>query len=328
MSDLMKRLSAADPARRARLDAVDEAAFAALREEITMTSTDGATAPALPTAGDPLPRRRRLGRRGAVALGLAGVLTGGGVAYAAIQAFQGSSGEGVTCVHAWTADTAEGLDVDAAGSWITGDPYADCTTLLAEAGLPPIEDPVAFAWDGQTVVAPAGQVPEGVQRLEGSQAVGTGVVELQQSVVDPVDGGWSECRSVAEGATWAQGEIDRLGLQDWTVASEDPSGTSPSCSHLEVNVGERTLTVSPSEDPYQRLSAPDADAMIGALRDRVVDECLPADEARAVADEAVASFDFEVPTREVTDESAGCSRVDVFLGGTIEVTVYGPSAAG
>jgi len=327
MSDLMKRLSAADPARRADLDSVDGAAFAALREEITMTSTRGATAPTLPAAGGPVRRRRRLGRRGSVAIGLAAVLTGGGVAYAAIQAFQGSSGEGVTCVHAWNEDTAEGLGIDAAGSWITGDPYADCTTLLAAEGLPPIEDPVAFAWDGQTVVAPADQVPEGVQRLEGTQAVEGGVVELQRSVIDPVDGGWSECRSVAEGAAWAQGEIDRLGLQDWTVASEDADGTSPSCSNLDVNVGERTVTVSPSDDPYQALSTPEADALIDALRDQVVDGCFSLDDARAVADEAVAPFDVEVPTTGVTDESAECARVDVFLGGTVEVTVYGPSAA-
>jgi hypothetical protein len=332
MSDLMKRLSAADPARRADLDSVDGAAFAALREEITMTSTPsgtaGATAPPLPTADDPAPRRRRLGRRGAVAIGLATVLTGGGVAYAAIQAFQGSSGEGVTCVRVWDDDTAQGLGVDAAGSWLTGDPYADCTTMLAEEGLPPIEDPVAFAWDGQTIVAPADQVPDGVQRLEGAQAVESGVVELQRSMTDPVDGGWSGCRSVAEGATWAQGEIDRLGLQDWTVAAEDAGRTPPSCSSLEVNVGERTVTVSSSDDPYQSLSAPDTDAMIGALRDQVVDGCLSVDDARAVADDAVAAFEFEVPTTDVADESAECARVDVFLGGTIEVTVYGPSAAG
>ncbi|SKC41939.1 hypothetical protein [Krasilnikoviella flava] len=327
MSDLMKRLSAADPARRADLDSVDGAAFAALREEITMTSTRGATAPALPADGDPVRRRRRLGRRGSVAIGLAAVLTGGGVAYAAIQMFQGSSGEGVTCVHAWNEDTAEGLDIDATGSWITGDPYADCATLLADEGLPPIEDPVAFAWDGQTIVAPADQVPEGVQRLEGPQAVESGVVELQRSVIDPVDGGWSECRSVAEGAAWAQGEIDRLGLQDWTVIPQEAGGTSPSCSTVEINVGERTVTVSPSDDPYQALSTPEADAMIDALRDQVVDGCLFLDAAGAVVDEAVAPFDVEVPTTDMADESAECARVDVFLGGTVKVTVYGPSAA-
>ncbi|MGF0118314.1 hypothetical protein ACQFYA_18630 [Promicromonospora sp. Marseille-Q5078] len=332
MSDLMKRLSAADPARRADLDSVDGAAFAALREEITMTSTRGATAPTLPAAGAPVRRRRRLGRRGSVAIGLAAVLTGGGVAYAAIQMFQGSSGEGVTCVHAWNEDTAEGLNIDAAGSWITGDPYTDCTTLLADEGLPPIEDPVAFAWDGQTIVAPADQVPEGVQRLEGTQAVESGVVELQRSVADVVDGGWLGCRPVPETVAWAQDEIDRLGLQDWTVVtagSDTPdtaSGDGPSCSYSEVSVGDRQVVVSASDDPFEQLFGPDGDPTIDALRMQIVDECLSLDEARAVADEVYADEEFEVPMTEVVDDGASCARVDVLEGGMTEVFVYGPSA--
>lgn len=333
MSDLMKRLSAADPARRAPLDAVDEAAFAALREEITMTSTDGATAPALPTADDPLPRRRRLGRRGAVAIGLAAVLTGGGVAYAALQAFRGSSGEGVTCVHVWNDDTAEGLNIDAAGSWITGDPYADCTSLLAEAGLPPIEDPVAFAWDGQTIVAPADQVPEGVQRLEGTQAVDRGVVELQRSVADTVDGGRSGCRTVPEAAAWAQGEIERLGLQDWTVitpksepAPDAEPGAAPPCSDGEVSVRDRQVQLVASEDPFERLHGPGDDPAIDALRERIVDECVSLDEARAVVHEVYADMEYEVPTTEVVDDGAPCARVDLVEGGTTEAFVYGPGS--
>ncbi|MEU2199261.1 hypothetical protein [Isoptericola sp. NPDC019482] len=333
MSDLMKRLGAADPARRADLEAVDEAAFAALREEITMTSTDGATAPTLPTADGPLPRRRRLGRRGAVAIGLAAVLTGGGVAYAAIQAFQGSSGEGVTCVHVWDEDTAEGLNLDAAGSWITGDPYADCTTLLAAEGLPPIDDPVAFAWDGQTIVAPADQVPEGVQRLEGTRAVEGGVVELQRSVADTVDGGRSGCRTVPEAVAWAEGEIDRLGLQDWTVVTpeSDPApdaepGAVPSCSDGEVHAGDRQIVLFASDDPFEQLHGPGDDPTIDALRERIVDECVPLDEARAVVDEVYADEEYEVPTTEVVDDGAACARVDLVEGGMTEAFVYGPGS--
>ncbi|MFC8597839.1 hypothetical protein [Isoptericola sp. NPDC057191] len=325
MTDVMKQLRDADPARPGRLDAVDEAVFAALRDDIATTSTrstaDLAEAPAPTTS-----RRRRVGRRGAVAIGLAAVLTGGGVAYAAVHLFQGATGEGLTCVRTWNADTAAGQHVDAAGSWRTGDPYADCTTLLAEQGLPPIDDPVAFAWDGQTVVAPADQVPDGVERLEGSQALGTGVVELRRTVEDVVDGGRGECRTVAEGAAWAQGEVDRLGLQDWTVV-EQPGTEGLPCSDYVVDVQDRQLTVSASEDPYQRLSTPEMDAMTAALRERIVDRCVSLDKARAVVDDVFAPVDFEFPTTDVVDESAGCARVDVLLGGTIDVTVYGPSTA-
>ncbi|WP_426309694.1 hypothetical protein [Cellulosimicrobium sp. E-16] len=329
MTDLMKQLRAADPVRRADLGAVDDAAFAALQEEILMTTTLDPTnaAPAAPPS-----RRRRLGRRGAVALGLATVLAGGGVAYAAIQAFRGSSGEGVTCVTAWSPDVAEGLDVDAAGPWLTGDPYADCTTLLAEQGLPPIEDAVAFAWDGQTYVAPAGQVPDGVERLEGRSAVDPAVVELQQSVTDRVDGGASACRTVAEGVAWAEDELDRLGLDDWSVGEHDalPEGAdgTPVCAFATVDVGGRAVVVGASGSSDGILEDPVVAEIVSTLKGGITDGCVSLGEARAIADEALTSVDGPFPTTSVPDESAECARVDLFVGGNVQVTVYGPTSAG
>lgn len=329
MTDPMMQLRSADPARRAGLGAVDEAAFAALREEILMTTTLDPTnaAPAAPPS-----RQRRLGRRGAVALGLATVLAGGGVAYAAIQAFRGSSGEGVTCVSAWNPDVAEGLDVDAAGPWLTGDPYADCTTLLAEQGLPPVEDPVAFAWDGQTYVAPADQVPDDVERLEGRSALDPAVVELQQSVTDRVDGGASACRTVAEGLAWAEEELDRLGLEDWTVrehgALPEAAGGAQVCASVTVDVGGHTVTVGGTTHTDGILEDPLAAGIVAALQRGITDRCVSLDEARAVADEALTAVDGPFPTTSVPDERVTCSRVDLFVGGSFQVTVYGPTSAG
>ncbi|MGN6241506.1 MAG: hypothetical protein ACTHNI_17400 [Cellulosimicrobium cellulans] len=329
MTDPIMRLRSADPARRADLGAVDEAAFAALREEILMTTTLDPTN-AAPVA--PPSRRRRLGRRGAVAVGLATVLAGGGVAYAAIQAFRGSSGEGVTCVSAWSPDAAEGLDVDAAGPWLTGDPYADCTTLLAERGLPPIEDAVAFAWDGQTYVAPADQVPDGVERLEGRSALDPAVVELQQSVTDRVDGGASACRTVAEGVAWAEEELDRLGLEDWTVGEHDsvPEAADGAqvCASVTVDVGGRAVVVGGTADSDGILEDPLVTGIVAALKGGITDRCVPLDEARAVADEALSAIDGTFPTTSVPDDSVTCARVDLFVGGSFQVTVYGPTTAG
>lgn len=332
MTDPMMQLRSADPARRAGLGAVDDAAFAALREEILMTTTLDPTnaAPAAPAA--PPSRRRRLGRRGAVALGLATVLAGGGVAYAAIQAFRGSSGEGVTCVRAWSPDVAEGLNVDAAGPWLSGDPYADCTTLLAEQGLPPIEDPVAFAWDGQTYVAPADQVPDGVERLEGRSAVDPSVVELQQSVTDRVDGGASTCRTVDEGVAWAEEELSRLGLEDWSVGEEDslaePAGGAQVCAYVTVDVGGRAVVVGGTADSDGILEDPLVAGIVAALQAGITDRCVSLAEARAVADEALTAVDGPFPTTSVPDESVACARVDLFVGGNVQVTVHGPTAAG
>ncbi|MBD8079857.1 hypothetical protein [Cellulosimicrobium arenosum] len=334
MTDVMKQLQAADPVRRADLDAVDAATFTDLRTAIPTDVPDSPAAGPITSPAGPRRHAGRVGRRGAVAIGLAAVLTGGGVAYAAIHAFRGADGEGVSCVSAWDADDG-GEHVDAAGPWLTGDPYADCATLLAEQGLPPIDDPVAFAYDGQTFVAPADQVPDGVERLEGSSAVAGAVVELQSSATDLVDGGRSGCRTLAEGVAWAEDEVDRLGLQDWTVTAPELSpgeGATADpglpCSYVEVHVGDRTVVVTSSDDPAEALASPEIDPVVAALRQQVADRCVTLDEARAVVDDVLTSIDDEFPTTSVTDESARCARVDLAVGGSVQATVYGPATAG
>lgn len=79
MDDVMARLRDADPARRAELESVDAAALAAMRQAITTMGT---------TTARPAVLRRRLGR-GGMALGIAGLLVGGGVAYAAVSGLLG-----------------------------------------------------------------------------------------------------------------------------------------------------------------------------------------------------------------------------------------------
>lgn len=189
MTDVMKQLQGADPARRANLESVDAATIAALREEISMTGTQldiaaaEATGSRRPPADQPGTRRKRLGRRGAFAVGLAGVLAGGGVAYAAIQAYFGADTEGVTCMTTWKDSALEGQHVDASGPWLTGDAVADCTTLLAEAGLPPVEDPVVFLHDGTVYVTPVDQAPRWIEPIDSAAepAVDAATIELRSS---------------------------------------------------------------------------------------------------------------------------------------------------
>jgi hypothetical protein len=332
MTDEMKQLKAADPVRRVDLDAVDPAAFAALREEITMTGTqlDGAAAER-EAAGTTAPgaRRRRLGRRGAIAVTLAGVLAGGGVAYAAIQAYLGEGAEGVTCVSTWDDRALEGLDADAAGPWLTGDAVADCTSLLAAEGLPPIGDPVAFEHDGQVYVTPADQAPDWIEPIDSSAgpAVDAKVIELRQSLADQVDGGRSTCRTLDEGVAWAQSELDRLGLQDWTVETTGTVSAEQPCSGMSAE-DSGTLQVTPAEDPADLYGDPVVTPVVDALRSDIAEQCLTADQARAVADEVVASLQGPNPITTVVDESAECARVDIAVGGMAQVTVYGPTTVG
>jgi hypothetical protein len=333
MTDEMKQLKAADPMRRVDLDAVDPAAFAALREEITMTGIqlDGAAAEREPAGTTPPgARRRRLGRRGAIAVSLAGVLVGGGVAYAAVQAFLGDDVEGVTCMTTWNDRALEGLDLDAAGPWLTGDAIADCTTLLAAEGLPPIDDPVVFKHNGQMFVTPTDQAPDWIEPIDTSAgpAVDSRVIELRRSLDDRVDGGHSTCRTLDEGATWAQSELDRLGMEDWTVETLGEATAERPCTWISVAEDEdkaRTVVVAAAEDPTE-FPNPEVDPAVDMLRTDIAEQCLTAEQARAIADEALASLgDGNPPVTTVVDESADCARVDLAIGGMAKLTVYGPT---
>lgn len=333
MTDEMKQLKAADPMRRVDLDAVDPAAFAALREEITMTGTQlDAAAAEREAFGAPLPgaRRKRLGRRGAIAVTLAGVLAGGGVAYAAVQAYLGESTEGLTCMTTWNDRALEGLDTDASGPWLNGDAVADCTTMLAEAGLPPIADPVVFEHDGHMFVTPTDQAPDWIEPIDSGSgpAVDARVIELRMSLGDQVDGGNSSCRTLDEGVAWAQSELDRLGLEeDWAVETVGTASPERPCSGMSAEET-GTLVVAPSEDPELLYSVPELEPVVDMLRSDIAEQCLTAEQARDVADEALAPLEHHWPTTTVVDESAECARVDFEVGGSVQVAVYGPTTVG
>jgi hypothetical protein len=262
-------------------------------------------------------------------VGLAGVLAGGGVAYAAIQAYFGADTEGVTCMTTWKDSALEGLHVDASGPWLTGDAIADCTTMLAEAGLPPVEDPVVFEHDATVYVTPADQAPDWIEPIDSAAgpAVDAATIELRLSVADRIDGGNGTCRSIDEATAWAQSELDRLGLADWTVKPVGAPSADQPCSSLSAHeVG--TVEVAPSIEPDSLYSSPDVDPIVDALRRDIAGQCLPVEQARSVVDEALASLEHHWPTTTVVDESAECARADLAIGGSPQVTVYGPTSAG
>lgn len=314
MSDPLERLRAADPARGRGLDDLDPAAWAVLHDGVLRT----------PSGTVPARRRRwRLGRNATIALGLGVVLTAGGLA--TIPGFLGGTVGGPNCLRTC------GEPAEVTGPWVSGDPVGDCVLYWEQEGIEPPEDLVAFTVQGLTYAAPAGEVPQGAVSLDGQPVYTPAEMELQQSAADSVDGG-VVCRSVPEAAAWAQQELDRLGLAGtWTVeVTGDPAdphwsedGIDRPCSVVDVQQHGR-VAVFPGADPAVDMF-PDGNWRADLLRERITDACVTVDEARAVADEMLAGEEHHWPTSSVVDESADCARVDLAIGGSIQVTVYGPT---
>ncbi|GII98250.1 hypothetical protein CLV28_1322 [Sediminihabitans luteus] len=321
MNDLMARLSEQDPARRLA-PATDGEAWGHVRDEL-LTAT-GEAREARPRA---VLRRRRPGRRTGIIAVSAFVLVGAGTAFAVVNDLFASYPDSVVCTSRWGAD---GADEVAVGPLLTGDVVEDCEVLFARAGLAPIDDPVAFSM-GDTYVAPADQVPEGATILDAPVVLSAEELELHASIYDFVDGA-NVCRSVEDEAAWFRSELERLGLADrTTVEVTGENSAAEPCARVDglgpsAEVSE-TYTVRPADDPesifiggHWRLAAD--------LREQITGACLSLEEARAVADAAIATYyDDTWPTTSVVDESASCARVDASTGGNVQVTVYGPTVA-
>jgi hypothetical protein len=317
--DPMTRLRANDPIRGARLDAVDPGALSALREGITMIRREGADESAVPRARG----WRRFGVRGMVGAGLALVLVGGTAAFAVHEMLHTYT-DGYECMQVWDPQGVPALSVE-----LTGDPVADCQTTLAAQGLAPLEDPVAFTYDGQVIVTPRLQVPAGATLLVPDPDAAA-VRELTASSGDWVDGGRAVCRTAQEAAAWESAELVRLGLDGWTVTVDELPADTPDtqrqefpCAGAWVDPAARTVEVLAFRAEDVTTGSGDTAAMAAALRAGITDTCVDLTQARALVDEAVGGG-HHWPTTSVVDDTATCARVDMEVGGSILVTVYGP----
>ncbi|HEY0189154.1 MAG TPA: hypothetical protein VGC67_16825 [Cellulomonas sp.] len=312
MSDPIDRLRTADPARRLHLDDLGPAAWQGLHEAILRTEREPAASPARPAR-----RRWRLGRSTTLVLGVAVALTAGGLA--TIPGFLGGAVDGPNCLRAW------GEAAEVAGPWVTGDPVADCETYWEQAGIEPPDDLVGFTVSGLTYVAPEDEVPQGAVALDGGPVYSAAELELRASAADLVDGGMV-CRSVDDAALWARGELDRLGLSgSWTVSVPEQTdagdGVDRPCSSVDAADG--TVSVVPAEDPAVTMF-PNGNWRADLLREQIADACVTVEEARAIVDAMLADED-HWPTSSVVDETVDCARVDLEIGGSVQVTVYGPT---
>ncbi|GAB3435447.1 hypothetical protein GCM10027517_04610 [Phycicoccus ginsengisoli] len=310
----------------------DRHALSALREGITMTDRNAA-----PTVEAPR-RGRRLGRRGMAAGALGLVLVGSGAAYATYQHwYAGGALDGLTCMTRWQDPGRPGLDATG-GPTLSGDPVADCQRYQQLSGRPEIPDPVAFTRGGSTsvFVAPHGQVPADgtpVATSAAGQADAAGALRLDAGLGDWVDGGASRCFTRENAPAYLKGEIARLGLRGWTVTvmpDNRPYEDGP-CGFFDTDPATRTARFYPDRRPDPSTRRPEQDVagsvydVRDALRTGIADTCVSTTRAEQVAAKALGA-EHHWPT-PVVPTDARCASVDLVVGGSIQIWIYGPAVA-
>lgn len=316
--DLMRRLSAADPACGIDLPRPE----ATLREAIMRTDVD---------EGRAATGRRRRRRRVFLAGGVAVALLGGGGAFAAYENWYVSTGgadrvstDGVLCTADWSTRGEEGGAVG--GPFLTGDPVADCASYVELTGHPTIVDPVAF-WSNYTVwVAPAAQVPDDAERQDDwSQEVA--VRELDATLNDWVDGVRSTCTPVEEAVPTVEGVLAEFGFEDLRVRTQ--GGGSGECAEAYVDRQRGVVVVLGVEESLASggwvRTGPVAEIRDG-LSAGIAAQCLDLESAEAVARD-VLGRQHHWPLAAIEDPSASCTRVDMEVGGSVLVTLRGPRSS-
>ncbi|MFE5309529.1 hypothetical protein [Isoptericola sp. NPDC056605] len=248
-----------------------------------------------------------------------GTLALGGVAYAAIV--QEPTGV-VSCRPDGGSETNGALSTPLA----TGDPIADCANALEDAGNPDIKNPVAYQDGSLIVVVPSNLVPDGVTPIDSRYVVRPEVRELESSLQDWVDGGYV-CRDVDEQRAWAEGELKRLGLDDWSVvrAPDSVNDSSKPCA-LITDETKGVLQIRAAEDQHSIVFEDGEWPLSDDLHAAFKGDCLSLDEAGKLADELISKYYEETwPTTLVPDETSSCARVDATIGGDVQVIVYGPT---
>lgn len=320
--DVLAQLRAVNPVTEADLSHVDPGALVALREGITMT-------------GQRLPQatrsRRRIGRQGVTGAIVTVALIGGGAAYAAHQHWYlgGASAEKISCGTQWADQTKEILD-STGGPALTGNPVADCQRYQTLSGRPPIEDPVAFRLGSPEIfVAPRSQVPADSTMLPAATPRDDALSELEASTSDMVDGLGSRCLSGDEALVFAHSELDRLGLADVTVVS-GPGGDRP-CARVSLDWKRLVVVVAANDQAdIETLESagidPSAYELRDALRAGITNKCVGLAEAEAVATSALGK-QHHWPLAAIEDPTASCARVDMVVGGSVQIAIRGPKTA-
>lgn len=206
----------------------------------------------------------------------------------------------------------------------SGDPVHDCTVeWKRELGnaAPPL-----VAYDntiGGVTVLPRGQKAPANWRTLESQNVA--LIELQNALDDYIAGLNSGCFDAKAATSLADTDLARFGFRRWTINIRSGAGACVGSGF--VDPASRTVTLTPMSDPTLPHWKP---GELAARLRPLAKECesLPAAvaSARAVArdlglSESARGYDLNA----VKDNSLRCATIYETVGGTIFLTVRGPS---
>jgi len=210
---------------------------------------------------------------------------------------------------------------------VSGDPAYDCARILKDdTGTDP---PPLAAYDngtgGVTVLPRSTTPPSGFKRLQAGQDVA--LIQLQDSLDDYIGGLTSSCLTTKAATALTEAKLRQFGFAGWTVALRDASGSRLCTSSEIIEPGTQTVTLIPVETPaapettYQKLAD-----RLRPLAQKC--ESLP----NAVSSVRAAASDLGLSEaartyrlNRVTDNSPRCASIYETVGGTIFVTVRGPS---
>lgn len=262
------------------------------------------------------PRRRRRLVLALAVLALTGVATA--ATWAALRPGPARETTSVECV-------IKGVDTIIPSS--SGDPVADCKTQWQRdegTAAPPLR-----AYDntfGGVTVLPSSETPPSGWKPLQSQDVA--LIELQDSLDDAIAGLNASCLDGTAATALTERKLSEFGFAGWKVTLRSADSGSGSCYDGEyIDPSSSTVTLIPIGDPAT------ADSTVKSLAEKLRPitqgcESLPAAEsdARAAADglglsESARTYELNA----ATDNSLHCTSIYLTVGGTIFLTVRGPS---
>jgi hypothetical protein len=243
-----------------------------------------------------------------------------------------ATGAGWALTHGSARDTTsvdcvvQGVDsiVDAT----SGDPAADCAVVWQ--GLVGKPAPPLTAYDnglGGVAVIPSSEKPPANWTPIASQNVA--LIELQESLLDNINGLDSGCFSSSQASAFAQRQLDRLGFTDWTI---DVRSSDGSCYGGFTLPDTKTVVLDAGGDQSGASNWP-PHQLADSLRP-LTSECLslPAmkreveQRATALGMSQTVENDHNYALSATQDDSMRCATVVETVGGTIVVIVRGPAA--
>jgi hypothetical protein len=209
---------------------------------------------------------------------------------------------------------------------VSGNPAHDCAvTWMRDNGT---AAPGLVAYDnghGGVTVIPRSEAPQaGWTRLaSGSQDVD--LIQLQTSLDDYIGGLNSSCLDGAAATRLAEAKLAEFGFTGWTVTVRNAAGRCVASDYVEP--AQRTVTLIPSGPPLGSQTTPQK---LAAKLRPLTQNCQSLPAAVAAVRSATGELGLSESARTydlnaVKDDSLRCASTYETVGGTIFLTIRGPS---